>query len=177
MGKQSRPHARTVLLWFFLALTVLLTLVMQRLDGPLKTPASPQGIVSYELAGNAQTAEAILRSWDANARLHAALSLGIDYLYMLAYAGLLALAALSARAHASGMMRRAGELAAWGMGLAALSDATENYFLWQMLSRGPAESPASIARTAALLKFALILLTILYILLAQFTRSKEAAHD
>ncbi len=161
--------------WSFLALTLALTLVMQRLDGALKTPASPGGIVSFELAGNAQTADDILTHWDADARLHAAFGLGFDYLYMLAYAVTLALAALWARARASGIMRRAGEALAWSMGLAALADATENYFLWQMLIHGANNTAASTARAAALLKFTLLILTLLYLIPALFTRTKEAS--
>jgi uncharacterized RDD family membrane protein YckC len=49
------------------------------------------------------------------------------------------------------------------MGAAGLADAVENYFLWQMLISGPSDTAAMAARWAAMLKFALILLAILYI--------------
>lgn len=159
------PSQHKRLFWFFLALTLLATLVLQMIDGALQTPAAPQGIVSYELAGNARTAGLILDSWDANAALHAAFSLGFDYLYMLAYAVMLALAILWLADDFSGWLRHAGILLAWSMGIAGFADATENYFLWQMLTSGASDTAAMVARGAALLKFTLILAAFLYLVL------------
>jgi hypothetical protein len=52
----------------------------------LRTAAAPNGIVSYELAGNIKPAAEILASWDARAQLFAAFGLVLDYLFMTAYA-------------------------------------------------------------------------------------------
>ena len=167
------------LFWSFLALTILATLVLQIIDGALQTAAAPQGIVSYELAGSAAAAGAILASWDANAQLHAAFSLGFDYLYMLAYTVTLALVALWLAEVHTGLIRNLGVLLAWGMGVAGLADAVENYFLWQMLVSGPAETPALVAHWAALLKFTLIILAFIYVIVAliayRFVRKKPAS--
>ena len=157
---------RKRLFWLSLGMTLAVALVLQKIDGALQTSAAPQDIVSYELAGSAAAAGRILASWDAAARLHASFSLGIDYLFMLAYAVTLALAALWAGAKLSGWAQRLGVALAWGMGAAALADATENFFLWRMLTAGPADGAAGIARGAALLKFTLILLTLVYIIIA-----------
>ena len=78
-------HRLAVFLPFF-ALTLILSIVLQAVDAPLKTTAAPQGIVSYELAGNVVEAQRILDSWNPTARLYAAFSLGLDTLYMPAYA-------------------------------------------------------------------------------------------
>jgi hypothetical protein len=160
------PSQHKRLFWIFLALTLLATFVLQIIDGALQTPAAPQGIVSYELAGNAQAVGQIFASWDANAGLHAAFSLGFDYLYMLVYAVTLALAVLWLADGFSGLLRHAGILLAWGMGIAGFADATENYFLWQMLINGPSDAAAVIAHGAALLKFTMILLAFLYLIIA-----------
>ena len=87
------PHAaagRSVghgLLWpALLALTIVLTVALQAVNAPLKTPAAPQGIVSYEFAGTTAAAQSILDSWDAGAKVYAGFSLGLDYLYMPTYA-------------------------------------------------------------------------------------------
>ena len=157
----SSQHKR--LFWLFLALTIIATFVLQIVDGALQTAAAPQGIVSYELAGSAAEAGRILASWDANAQLHAAFSLGFDYLYMLAYTVTLALAALWLADVRQDWMRSAGIAIAWSMGVAGLADALENYFLWQMLVSGATETAAVIAHWAALVKFALIILAVLYI--------------
>ena len=157
---------RKRLFWLFLGLTIITTIVLQLVDGPLQTLTAPQGIVSYELAGGANMAGRILAEWNANARLHAAFSLGFDYLYMLAYATTLALAALWAAEGLSGWGRRLGALLAWSMGIAGLADATENFFLWRMLVSGPTDAAAATARWAALLKFTLIILLLLYVIFA-----------
>ena len=52
------------------------------LDRPLRTPAAPQGIVSYELAGTLPRAQEILASWGERGRLFAGVGLGLDYLYL-----------------------------------------------------------------------------------------------
>ncbi len=158
------PKQHKHLFWFFLALTVLATMVLQRIDASLQTAAAPQGIVSYELAGTAAKAADILASWDANAQLHAAFSLGFDYLYMLAYTVTLALALVWLVQGRPGFASSLGVVIAWAMGIAGLADATENYFLWQMLTVGPADMAAMIARGAALLKFALIIFAFLYLI-------------
>ncbi len=157
---------RKRLFWLFLALTLIATLALQVIDGALQTAAAPQGIVSYELAGSAAEAGRILASLDANARLHAAFSLGFDYLYMLAYAVTLAMAALWLAEVRPGFIHSLGALMAWGMGVAGLLDALENYFLWQMLTGGATETAAAGAHWAAVVKFALIILAILYIIFA-----------
>jgi hypothetical protein len=154
------------LFWFFLGMTMFATWILQRIDGALQTAAAPHGIVSYELAGNASVAGAIMASWNANAQLHAAFSLGFDYLYMLAYSVTLALTALWLADVHTGALRKLGVMLAWGMGAAGLADALENYFLWQMLVSGPAETPARLAQWAAMLKFTLILLTFIYVIVS-----------
>ena len=74
--------------------TVLSKLVTVSIVAPLITAAAPYGIISYELAGGVIEAEAILASWDAVGRAHAAFSLGFDFLFMLAYSTTIALACL-----------------------------------------------------------------------------------
>ena len=160
------PSTHKRLFWSFLVLTIIATLVLQIIDGALQTAAAPSGIVSYELAGTATAAGNILSSWDANAQLHAAFSLGFDYLYMLAYTVTLALVALWLAEVQTGLMRTLGVLLAWGMGIAGLADALENYFLWQMLVSGANDTAAMMAHWAALVKFGLIILTFVYVIVA-----------
>ena len=161
---------RRRLFWFFLALTVLATVILQIIDGPLKTALSPQGIVSFELAGTPAQSARILGGWDATARMYAGFSLGFDYLYMLSYTITVALAALWVTDVLSGGWRRAGVWAAWGMGVAGLADASENYFLWRLLiGNGPDSFPA-LARWAAILKFSLLGLGVLLAIAAVLRR-------
>jgi hypothetical protein len=172
MAETPSPHAATgrsvrreLLWWALLALTIVLTVVLQAVDAPLKTPAAPQGIVSYELAGTTAAAQSILDSWDAGARMHAGFSLGLDYLYMPVYALTIGLACAWA-ARVLGRRNRwlgsLGRVLAYALGLAALLDAVENYALTTMLFSAAAEPWPAVARWCATGKFALIIAGLAY---------------
>ena len=165
---QSVPSSkRKILFWFLLASTLLLMFILNVVGAPLMTDAAPAGIVSYELAGNPINAEQILSSWNQDARLHAAFSLGLDYLFMVVYAAAISLGCVWA---AEIIRSRGWPLAslgvylAWGQWLAAILDAVENLGLTLILFN-PVVSPwPEIARWCATLKFALIFLGLVYAL-------------
>jgi hypothetical protein len=160
------------LFWPFLVLTLVLMVVLGVIvDAPLKTPAAPRGIVSYELAGSTTAAQGILDSWDKNAQLHAAFSLGLDYLYMPCYAITIGLACAWAARRMEGKglwLGRAGRVLAIGLGLAALLDAVENFALTTMLFNVVANPWPVVARWCATGKFALVIAGLVYAL-AGFT--------
>jgi len=174
MAETPVPHAaagRSVghgLLWpALLALTIVLTVALQAVNVPLKTPAAPQGIVSYEFAGTTAAAQSILDSWDAGAKVYAGFSLGLDYLYMPAYALTIGLACAWAARVLGGPRRWLGSLGrvlAFGLGLAALLDATENYALTTMLFSAAADPWPAVARWCATGKFALLIAGLVYVL-------------
>lgn len=163
----GRPVKRGLLWPALLALTMALTIVLQAVNVPLKTPAAPQGIVSYEFAGTTAAAQGILDSWDVDGRVHAGFSLGLDYLYMPAYALTIGLACAWA-ARVLGSRRRwvgsLGRVLAFGLGLAALLDATENYALTTMLFNAASDPWPAVARWCATGKFALIIAGLVYAL-------------
>jgi len=174
MAEAPVPHAaagrsvRRGLLWpALLALTIALTIVLQAVNVPLKTPAAPQGIVSYEFAGTTAAAQGILDSWDVGARVNAGFSLGLDYLYMPAYALTIGLACTWAARVLGGRRRRLGSLGrvlAFGLGLAAPLDAVENYALTTMLFSAAADPWPAVARWCATGKFVLIIVWLVYVL-------------
>lgn len=153
------------LFWPLLAATLLVLVIFQFLDRPLRTSAAPWGVVSFELAGRAEKARAIIDSWDDHARLSAALGLGLDYLFMLLYATTIAIACLwSAEVYKElgWWMADLGGLMAWGVWLAAVLDGVENYSLWRLLS-GPVSNPwPRIAWWCASIKFVLIAISMIY---------------
>jgi hypothetical protein len=175
MAEAPVPHAaagrsaRRGLLWpALLALTIALTIVLQAVNAPLKTPAAPQGIVSYEFAGTRAAAQGILDSWDAGAKVYAGFSLGLDYLYMPVYALTIGLACVWAAAVWQGRKPWPGSLGralAPGLGLAALLDAVENYALTTMLFGAAADPWPAVARWCATGKFALIIAGLFYVLI------------
>ena len=164
----------------FLALTLILFAVLRVLDQSLRTPAAPDGIVSFEFAGNAPTARAITDSWKQMSLLLsavagqsnpdivnvpyviAAFGLGLDYLFMPAYSFALAFGTLFVMRRHSGWFRSLGAVAGYGAFAAALFDAAENYALFQILLNKIYSPYPEIAYYCASLKFTLLILGLLY---------------
>lgn len=174
----------------FLFLTIFLFGIFRFLDAPLRTPASPNGIVSFELARTPAQAQAIVDVWSGRTIIysdgenqnavtaqpgetftytpipiiHASLGLGIDYLFMPLYAFALSFGTLLAAGKHSGWFRLLGTVAGYGAFAAALFDAVENYALIKVLL-GVVESPyPEISFYCASIKFGLLIFGLLYAL-------------
>ena len=166
----------------FLFLTIILFAVFRVLDQPLKTPAAPNGIVSFELAGSSLQAKAITDEWKRSSLLlsevvgqanpdivnipyvFAAFGLGIDYLFMPLYAFALAFGTLLAAEKHSGWIKSLGAVAGYGAFAAALFDAMENYALFQILLNRVYSPYPEIAYYCASIKFGLLIFGLLYAL-------------
>jgi hypothetical protein len=141
-----------------LLLTAIVMAGLALLDRDLKTAASPAGIASFELAGNVATADTIIGLWGWPARIEAGFSLGLDFLFIALYSTTLALACLWA---GEGMRARGWSLAglgrwlAWGLGLAAVLDATEDVALLVQLVRSATAPWPQVAWLCATTKFLL----------------------
>ena len=141
------------------ALTLLCGAGLQALGAALVTPEAPRGIVSFELAGDVATAERMLGSWDAQARVRAGLSLGADYLFLFLYALAIGLGcallgdALGARSPGAAAL---GAVLAWGQLAAAVLDAAENLALIQLLLGSREPHWPALAWWCALPKFVLV---------------------
>jgi hypothetical protein len=157
-----------------LVLTLGLMLgVMARLDDRLRTPVSPLGIVSFELAGDTASAQRMIDAWDEGARRYAAFSLGIDYLFMVAYSTTIAFGCLWAAGVLGALspgLAAAGAPLAWGSWLAALLDAGENAALARMLLATVRAPWPTVAWWCATSKFALLVAALLYVLAAALVR-------
>lgn len=159
------PQAQVKGFLILLTLVILLMLTMGTTGAPLNTPAAPYGIISFELARTVPQAQAMLDSWDAQARLAAAFNLGLDYLFMPVYAGALALGCLLGGGALAGRRWPLAKLAgwlAWGAIAAMLLDAVENAALYLQLLNGASELLPAVAFICAAVKFALIFLVMLY---------------
>jgi len=159
--------------WFFFISTLAVMFFMNLVGKPLFTPAAPYGIISYELAGTVEHAQEVLDSWDQEARLYAAFSLGFDYLFMVLYSITIALACLwgSRILHARRMPGASmGILLAWGSWLAAILDGIENIALSLILLNTPADPWPQVAQVSATIKFLLIFLGFIFAFFALITR-------
>jgi hypothetical protein len=158
-------NKRPKVFWPLLVVTLFLMVLLNMEGKPMITPAAPLGIVSYELAGSVTKAQEILASWNQQAQLSAAFSLGLDYVFMLAYSSAIGLACIWT---ADALRRRGLPLAsigaplAWGLWLAAVFDAIENVALVVILF-GTLQTPwPEVARWCAIVKFSLIFLGLVY---------------
>jgi hypothetical protein len=157
---------RIALFWLFFTLTLAFFAVFGILDQPLRTPAAPNGIVSFEIAGSTTQAAAIRDSWSPTARLYAAFGLGLDFLFMPVYATALSLSTLLAATRRKGRAWLGlGAVLAWGAYLAAGLDVVENSALLHILLQGAALPMPQIAAICAMLKFVVLLIGIGYALL------------
>jgi hypothetical protein len=147
-------------------MSVILLVVMRILDAPLTTPAAPSGIVSFELAKNYDVSRQILSSWSAEAKVYAAFSLGLDYLFLIVYALFIFLScirlATALKGHYSFLWGMAIVLA-WSQFLAASLDAIENWALIHLLLDSSRRWLPCLARWCAIAKFSIVGVGLIFI--------------
>ena len=164
-------YVRKPMFYTFFALTVLIFGVFSTAEPFLRTPAAPSGIVSFELARDVNTAQSMIDSWDANARLYAAFGLGFDYLFMPTYALALSLGLLLASSNKTGFYHTFAAWMGWGAFAAALFDAVENYALWKELINGAFSPYPEIAAFCATIKFMLLIVGLITALSGRLFRN------
>ena len=161
----SRPLPKGLLILSGVG-TLVLFLVISAINNNLITDVAPLGIISFELAPNLTQAKNIIYSWDKTQQMYAAFSLGIDYLFLFAYALFLSgLAGLIASmANAGNRFKKTGLLAGYLIWIAAGLDVIENIALFQILFNGSYNIWPPLAAGSATVKFLLVILTFIYIL-------------
>lgn len=165
----SQQHKRYF--WIALGLSLVLMALLNLVGAPLISAPAPYGIVSFELAGSPSQAQAMLEAWDERARLAGAFSLGLDYVFMPAYAAAIGLGCLWAAdslRHRQWPVAWLGVSLAWLQWAAALCDGVENLCLLKILLDVPVSPWPEIARWCALIKFGLIFAGLVYAFLGLF---------
>jgi hypothetical protein len=151
-----------------LVLSLVVMAVLGTVDAGLHCPTAPQGIVSFEIAG--EGAPAMLAGWSEVQRRDAIFVQGLDYLFLCVYSTALASASLLLGRRAKATHPRLAALAtpiAWGHTLAALCDAIENTPMTIALHRGETDpTGATISLVFASVKFVLLVVGIGYVLVA-----------
>jgi hypothetical protein len=163
-------HMRKSLFYVFFALTIVIFGVFNRVDEHLRTDAAPSGTVSFELAREVSAAQGIVDSWDSNALMHAAFGLGLDYLFMPVYALALSLGLLLTLNGRTGWYYHLAAWMGWGIFIAALFDAVENYALWRVLTGDIVSPYPEIAALCATIKFILLITGLLTIVIGKVVR-------
>ena len=168
------PHGTRKRVFFpLLVWTIVLMVISQVINAPLRTPAAPASIVSFELARTPANTQALIASWDARLQLFAALGLGFDYLFMPSYAFVIALACRLAAGRYKSWFASLGAWMGWGLFLAAIFDAIENIGLWHSLLGPVGVLWPAVSFWCATFKFALILLGIAYGLIGWILPKKK----
>ena len=159
-------------LWWSGAFTIIVMIALRIIDQWLTTPESPAGMVGFELAGNIHNTRIMIDSWGETGRIMAGLSLGIDFLYIVAYSLFLGLSAFAIGKKLQGrskLMSRPGYWLSWLMLFAGIFDAIENYSLIEILSGNEYQHWATTAYYFSTTKFAIVIITLLYLVLGLAT--------
>ena len=143
------------------------------LDARMMDSGGP-GIIGFEFAGSEERAAEILADWGEDGTDAAKASLWLDFAYILAYGTFLVLAAWATRdlAESRGWRR----LAAFGTAVipfaaaAAAFDAIEDVGLLLAVDRQGGDLAPRLAQICASIKFALLAVTIAYLLIGLLLR-------
>jgi hypothetical protein len=151
---------------WLLALVVVyavVQIVIGAVNGPLSTDAAPDGIITLELAGTPEEATRIVDSWAEEGALdEAGVSLGLDFLYMPLYAAVLAALVVAVNRR----RWKLGTAVAWVPFVAAAFDVVETVALVRVVDDPAVDGLPAVARAFALGKFALLTVTVLFIVVA-----------
>jgi hypothetical protein len=147
--------------------TVAIFVVLAALDVRMMDAGGP-GIVGFEVAGTEHRAAEILADWGSKGIDAAKASLWIDYAYIAAYGTFLVLASSATRDRA--IERGRPRMAAWGLvamtcaAAGAAFDAIEDVGLLLAVNGHGGALAVRLAQVCASFKFALLALTIVYLL-------------
>ena len=161
---------KKLLLIVFLIGTAVMMVVMARTGSPLKTPATPHGIIDLEFAYNASKVNAVIRAWTPSAmesfgKIEAAkLNTYLDFIFLFFYAGFLSLACRSIAQQIKGPVAQAGNIIAAGALLAGFFDVLENIGMLMALGGRVITGIAFLTTFFSVLKWVLAALAVLYVL-------------
>jgi len=164
------------LFWIILALFIPTFIGMMILDEFLKTPSTEFGIVSFEFCWITESCQSALDNWEHSGQLFAMLSLGLDYLFLILYPGLIAVGIILLRSKLSGYLVKINDVVVASCVLISLSDAIENYALIQIILSGYNDSYGMVATIFASIKFVLLgiaLIWLLFMLIRHFFVNKK----
>jgi len=160
-----------------LVTTAVLLVVLLLINQPLQNTSAPQGIVSFQLAGTADHALAIIRSWGAEDLIWAKASLWLDFLFIPAY--LLALMHLTNHFMKDRPGVRERTIARWVRALfltAGVSDTTQNILLLNNF-HPPDDTFTLYATVCALVRYTGLALGIAGLVIIRASRRHPPVHS
>lgn len=175
-GVDHRPWP-TQLKWLALASGAWMVVLML-INQYLITPDAPQGMISYHLAGKADSAEHIRRNWGEEGQFWAHLSLYLDLFFIGVYLTFLIKFSNHLLQDRPGVReQQLGRLAKGLFVLGAAGDMGENLFLLAAIAR-PEEDTWTLAAVAAtLLKLTGLLIGAAALLVVRASRRHPLTHE
>jgi hypothetical protein len=151
-------------------LTILNIATIKIFDKPLKNEICKNGIISFELAKDLDKSVKIINSWDANAKINMALSLGFDFLFLVIYSSFIALLIfnINIKLWKNKPFYKVGQFLIATIFLAAIFDIIENIALIKLLLGDLQQIWSSTAYYFAIVKFLIVLICIVYLLINWF---------
>lgn len=159
-------RSRALLLLALAILYVIARWPMTEANQVFHNELLPLGIISFELAADPAVTELMLGSWDGRQKDAALRHTLFDFVYLLAYGGLISLLCENvARGMRRELLVKAGALLAWCALLAAALDAIENVGILLLLQEGARTPLPQLVALFAGLKFMLVIPALLYLLM------------
>lgn len=152
-----------VCFWASIALLLPTGGALAIIDGELRNVTATYGIVSFEFCGLTSNCTAMLQSWSSTEQAYAMLSLGLDYLFLLLYPAVIALAMLRLSTRLSRPLQRITRLVIASTPIISLADACENYALIQLLLDQSDATPGLLAGLFAIIKFSFLFISLLWL--------------
>jgi hypothetical protein len=140
---------------------------LQVTGAALRTDVSPNGIISFEFAGELDLAQRMVDSWGHTGRIYAGLNLGLDYLFLAVYACAISLGCVLVSRGLylrKSAMADAGIIIANAQFLAAILDCVENYGLIQVLLGTQTEAWPRLAKWCAWPKFLIVAAGLIFVI-------------
>lgn len=156
---------RKILLPVFFVGTIVMMLVMARTGTPLKTPATPLGILDLEFAYNTAKTRAVINAWLPSRNMDVARSnTYLDFIFLFFYSGFLFLACKRIGQVIKGPVGRVGNMIAIAALVAGLLDVLENGGM--LISLGGQVLPVVSFLTSffSVIKWVLAIFAVLYVL-------------
>ena len=169
------PSVQKKALIFLSLSTIVVMIALIVLDSPLQTESAPHGIVSFEFAGTLSLAQEMLESWGSTGQLYAALSLGLDYLYLVLYSACIALgcALVASNLATHKTLSGIGIVLSWAQFGAGGLDVLENIALIRILLGSELAFWPALSWWCALPKFVIVLAGLGYIVIGTILLTKK----
>ncbi len=151
---------------FFLMGSLVMVFVMDKTGAPLKVVGAPQGILSLEFAYNSTKTTEVIDAWKGPSDNIAAAKINTyyDFLFLFFYSIFLFLACVKIATNYKGILAKAGNLIAKGALLAGFLDVLENAGMLLTLNGSTSGSIAFCTTFFSVIKWALALTAVLYVL-------------